>query len=73
MKILDDLKKFVKEVMLPKVDLKDLGKDALEAVAFVLIERLEEVAKLIPGTFDDDLIQKLKVAADKIYDKKDRA
>lgn len=73
MKIFDDLKKFVEETIAPKIDLKGLGKDALEAVAFVLIERLEEVAKLIPGTFDDELIEKLKKKADTIYEEKKRA
>lgn len=72
MGLVDDLKKFVEDAILPKFDLKALGKEALEVVAFVLIDRLREVAKLIPGTLDDDLIEKLAVEADKIDPTKDR-
>ena len=66
MGLIDDLKKFAEEVILPKFDLKDLGREALEVVAFVLINRLREVAKLIPGSLDDELVEKLAEQADKI-------
>lgn len=70
--MLDSLKKVWKELVLPQVDLKELGKEALEALAFVLIDKLKQIAALIPGTLDDDLINKLAEAADKIDGVKDR-
>ena len=68
----DSLKSIFNQLVLPKIDLKALGKEALEAVAFVLIDKLKEIAALIPGTLDDELIKKLAEAADKIDGQKDR-
>jgi len=67
-----DLKKMFDEMILPKFQLKALSKSALEALAFVLINRLKEVCALIPGTIDDDLVNKLAVEADKIDPTTDR-
>lgn len=68
----DDLKALWRKIVLPEIDLDQLGKEALEALAFVAIDLLRQIAMKIPGTFDDDLVEKLAVAADKIDGQKDR-
>lgn len=67
-----DLKALFKKYVVAEVDLNQLSKEALEALAFVLIDQLKLIASKTPGSLDDELIKRLAEWADKIDGQKDR-
>ena len=73
MKLIDDLKKYVENEIFKSFDLKNLGREMLEVLAFVLINKLREIAEKIPGTLDNSLVDKLAEQADRIDPSKKRA
>lgn len=68
----DAIKEVWRKTILPSIDLKDLGKEALEALAFVLLDKAEEIAVLIGSGTLVAAIKKAKEAADMIDGEKDR-
>lgn len=64
-------KQGLKEIDL-KENLKDLGLDALEALAFSLIAILKQISERTETKLDDEIVKKLETWADKINPKVDR-
>lgn len=69
--IIKTWKEGLKEVDL-KETLKDLGLDALEALAFSTIAILKQIALKTETPLDDEIVKKLEAWADKINPKVDR-
>lgn len=69
----EDIKKVVKEKFKAAFDFRILGKDALEALAFVIIHQLKMIAKATNTDIDDDLVRKLELWADSINPARVRA
>jgi len=72
MSAFDSIKKYVEDKFLVHFDLKLMGKEALEALAFVLINQLEKVIKAAELTALEGPLQSLKEKADMIDGEKDR-